>query len=117
MVNRNKLFTYFSGFLLLMLFIEHICSITLFVHQHNIDGQIITHSHITYNATGEASHTHTTKQLEVIEQLATFVALAATLCVFGVLVHNLPNREVIFYISHLGKTSIQHFNLRAPPAL
>ena len=57
----------------LLLFMSYYISITMFYHSHNVNGQIITHSHLynhdKTNKNPYESHSHTSSQYNVIQHL------------------------------------------------
>ena len=78
----NRLFQHIRSanlsIVLLFLFVEYVASVTMFMHSHIIDGDVVCHSHF-YAGSGEApGHTHSSQQAKVLLQLTFYVALAAT---------------------------------------
>lgn len=98
--------------LLLTLFSWYWCSVTLFSHEHFVDGERIMHSH---PLTG-SSHSHTSTQLQTISFLAMFVALAIpvgfVLCVFD----GFLSEIAINLTESITTRDTYSYLLRAPPA-
>lgn len=61
------------GSLLFAIFSWYWCSVTLFSHEHFVDGERIMHSH----PFAGNSHNHSAAQMQVISYMAMFVALAS----------------------------------------
>jgi hypothetical protein len=73
MANRERKIA-LIGSLLLSLFLWYWSSVTLFSHEHFVDGERVMHSH----PFAGSSHNHTSSQMQVISFLAMFLALATT---------------------------------------
>ncbi len=101
----------FISVLLLTIFSWYWSSVTLFSHEHFVDGERVMHSHPLAGTT----HSHSSSQLQAISYLAMFLALAApigfALCKFdgfkSAIAINLTEKVVI--------TEIVAPSLRAPP--
>lgn len=103
----------FIGALLLAIFSWYWCGITLFAHQHDMDGVRVTHSH----PLAGSSHSHTSSQLQTISFLAMFFALVG---VAGFALINIGGFKSEIEIDTTEQaTSITQlaYSLRAPPAL
>lgn len=92
----------------------HLCSSTLFIHSHIIDGNKITHSHIFAGPVTE--HSHTSSSADSIDRATYFdaeVVVATSLDnpIFYSLAEYLLHAD-IEVITRIVSTS-----LRAPPAL
>lgn len=104
----------FLGWVLLIQVLFHLCSSTLFIHSHIIDGNKITHSHIFAGPVTE--HSHTSSSADSIERATHYDAevVAAT---------SLDNPifyPLVEYLSHADNEIVTHIvssSLRAPPAL
>ena len=99
--------------LLLMLVLFNIGSSTLFIHQHNIEGHIVAHSHpFSHNP---ESHSHSLSQLDIISRTSRAEMIFAESLVFEpcdlVLEIMLATCELTHY--HLRSNSVD--SLRAPP--
>ena len=128
----NRLFQHIRSanlsIVLLFLFVEYVASVTMFMHSHIIDGDVVCHSHF-YMGSAEATahshpyageapgHTHSSQQAKVLSQLTFYVALAAT----AAMAVAKPIRRLI---STLVETcyetllrSVAHSSLRAPPVV
>ncbi|MBO5875843.1 MAG: hypothetical protein J6Q20_04910 [Alistipes sp.] len=73
MANRERKIA-LIGSLLLTLFLWYWSSVTLFSHEHFVEGERVMHSH----PFAGSSHNHTSSQMQAISFLAMFLALAAT---------------------------------------
>jgi len=73
MKHFTKTRSYFFRFLLLLFFVGYYGSITLYVHAHLINGQIVYHSHpykpIPVNNSPFQSHSHSSATYNLIQQL------------------------------------------------
>lgn len=103
--------------LLFLLFIEYVAGITMFMHSHIIDGDVVYHSHF-YSGSAEApAHNHSSQQAKVISALMLYVALAAT--AFVALLS--PLRRVVEQSSErcckAQQPSLLGLSLRAPPVV
>ena len=104
-----------AGFLL-VLFVGYIGCITLFCHEHFVNGQRIIHSHPYSDSSGTEKHTHTSFEFTVIAALSMLLMLAVS---FGYLFR-------VFAIQLLKKgdlvndftltRSFSILSLRGPPA-
>lgn len=102
------------GWVLLIQVLFHLCSSTLFVHSHIIDGSEVVHSHIFAGPVTE--HSHTTDSAESIERSTYYEALSAA---------TTTSVTPTFHIAELFIRSayevavapVTHHSLRAPPAL
>ena len=98
--------------LLLAIFAWYWSGVTLFSHEHLVDGQRVMHSH----PFAGNSHNHSSSQIQTISYLAMFIALAApmsyALCKFdgfkSEIAINLTEKVVI--------ANKAAYSLRAPPA-
>ena len=64
---------------LLILFMGYASSVTLFQHEHIIDGRRVTHSHIYSDASETEQHTHTSYEFITIANLSILHILAVSL--------------------------------------
>jgi hypothetical protein len=103
------------GLLMLLLWISYIGEVSLFPHNHIVDGHRITHWHPYSGSPENPNHNHTQAQIATIAMLSNVVAIVALgtfalglslalLTIIGYAAHSL--------ISHLTK---QRLSLRAPP--
>ena len=103
--------------LMLLLFVEHIFSVTAFMHQHTIDGQTFTHSHIFSGKAESPKHTHTKQQINLIAAISAvkiFVAAIFTLRVVKATVVG----QIIYYTGRKASAPVHRARpLRAPPAV
>ena len=78
----NRLFQHIRSanlsIVLLFLFVEYVASVTMFMHSHIIDGDVVYHSHFYADSAEAPGHTHSSQQAKVLSQLTFYVALAAT---------------------------------------
>lgn len=102
------------GWVLMIQVLFHLCSSTLFIHSHIIDGHEIVHSHFFAGPISE--HGHTSDSAESIQNATYGVALSATtttidapLCIVVELISSVTDM--------LATTNIIHHSLRAPPAV
>lgn len=103
--------------LMLLLFVEYMLGATVFIHQHIIDGEVVTHSHIFFGTTKSPNHTHTSQQINLISALSVVKILAVAIALFCVIL-TAVGRRVVVYIIHIFKRRLRHIiSLRAPPAL
>lgn len=109
--NRRHL----AAFMLLLLFVGYIGSISLFMHRHIIDGETIYHSHFFNGSADNPSHSHSTQQVKVISVLSFYVALAAvTTATLGAQLRNFTIVESYDAPNIIQRTE-QAISLRAPP--
>ena len=103
--------------LMLLLFIEHIFSVTVFMHQHTIDGQTFTHSHIFSGTAESPQHTHTPQQINLIAALSVVKILVVAIALIGVIL-TAVGRRVVLYVIHIFKRRLRHvIPMRAPPVV
>jgi hypothetical protein len=102
------------GWVLMIQVLFHLCSSTLFIHSHIIDGHEIVHSHFFAGPISE--HGHTSDSAESIQNATYSAALSATtttidapLCIVVELISSVTDM--------LATTNIIHHSLRAPPAV
>lgn len=102
------------GWVLMIQVLFHLCSSTLFIHSHIIDGHEIVHSHFFAGPISE--HGHTSDSAESIQNATYGAALSATtttidapLCIVVELISSVTDM--------LATTNIIHHSLRAPPAV
>lgn len=103
------------GLLMLLLWIGYIGGISLFPHNHIVDGHRITHSHFYSGTTDNPSHSHTAQQFKVITALSLYVALAATTTTMVVAPHLKVSMVVKCATKSIIQLSQQIRSLRAPP--
>lgn len=100
------------GSLLLILFTWYWCGVTLFSHQHDIDGVLVTHSH----PIAGSSHTHSASQMQAISFLAMWFALAASVG-FVLRKYGSFKASIIINITEqISSADVTANALRAPPA-
>ena len=103
--------------LMLLLFVEHILSMTVFLHQHTIDGLTFTHSHIFFGTKETPNHTHTQQQIILISAMSAVKILAVAIALFCVILTPVVRRVVVDVI-HFFKRRLRHIiSMRAPPAV
>ena len=111
MANRERIIKSI-GTLLLVLFSWYWSSVTLFSHEHVIDGERIMHSH----PLASSSHTHSSSQVQTISYMAIFLALATQmsfdLCKFD----GFKSEIAIGLTERIVSTNSLAYSLRAPPA-
>lgn len=106
--------------ILLMIFSLYTCSISFFTHTHIVGGVTIVHSHFYgVDAEGNPTHEHTGAEIQLIQNLSTYFALATV--VLAILVGLMPNRSAILFVNpdcfFRQLHSQTRFRLRAPPVL
>ena len=103
--------------LMLLLFMEYILSATVFLHQHTIDGQTFTHSHIFFGTKETPNHTHTQQQINLISAMSAVKILAVAIALFCAILTPVGRRFVV-YVVHIFKRRLRHIiSMRAPPAV
>lgn len=105
------------AFLLLLIFVEYVAGITLFMHSHIVNGDVIYHSHY-YSGSAEApNHTHSAQQLKVISALMLYVALAATtmFALFSPICR--VEEQSVESCCKAQQPSLLNLSLRAPPVV
>lgn len=105
-----------GALLLLLLFTEYLGSTSLFVHSHNIDGELIVHSHPYSGSKDNPNHSHSTQQCKAISLLSFFTALAAILGSPSLAVTRRAHVMTVRRATVLRLTPAVHFGLRSPPA-
>lgn len=100
---------------MMVLFSGYVASISLFTHVHQIDGEVVAHSHPYSGSSELPGHSHTKQQLSTIAMLSIFVAEAAETPVFHFAEH-FTLRKLLCFV----KTKAEYLNstscsLRAPP--
>ncbi len=103
-----------------MLFIGYFVNITLFTHSHFINNISISHSHVHFKQTDAhgipVKHTHTDKELILIQSISHFLTAMATGYFISNLILVLLSSYQIPAIKSLFSCPIQKgYNLRAPP--
>ena len=104
----------FAAFMLLI-FMEHIISATLFAHQHTIDGQTITHSHIHFGTSQSPNHTHTIQQINLIAALSTIKVVVAAIAMVFIAPLHVVVLLTRYTIRKVETRVLRSFSLRAPP--
>ncbi|MCD6596291.1 MAG: hypothetical protein J7L04_01305 [Bacteroidales bacterium] len=110
----------FLSYFLLLLFFGYFANITLFHHSHFINSIIISHSHVQFKRTDAhgipVKHTHTAKELIVVQSINYFITTLATgFFIFKSTLlllnsYQIPVTNFVFsFFSQKG------YNLRAPP--
>lgn len=100
------------GWVLLLQVLCHICSSTLFIHSHIIDGHKIVHSHFFAGPVGE--HSHTSSSAESIERSTYFEATPTTMVAIKVPVCYIADTHT-FSVEDVVVVPITYHSLRAPP--
>lgn len=100
------------GWVLLLQVLCHICSSTLFIHSHIIDGHKIVHSHFFAGPIGE--HSHTSSSAESIERSTYFEATPTAIIAIEAPVCYITD-ILTFSIEDVAIAPITHHSLRAPP--
>ncbi len=103
--------------LLLTIFITYLCSNSLFIHYHSINGRVVVHSHIYGGTPDKPEHNHTQSQFDLIATLSDFFALKAT--------SKSQNLTPIFFLCSIiaiavecaHSSSVVNTQLRAPPVM
>ena len=103
------------GLLMLLLWISYIGEVSLFHHEHIVDGHRITHSHPYSGSPENPNHQHSQAQIAAIAMLSNVVAIV----VIGTSALGLF-LALLAIIRCVAQTSILHFtqqarSLRAPP--
>ncbi|MDR1897880.1 MAG: hypothetical protein LBR10_13930 [Prevotellaceae bacterium] len=80
-IRKNK--RHIVAAFLMMLFVSYLASITMFVHTHIVDGQIITHSHPYCGTPDNPGHSHTAAQFLTIAHLSNLLMTGASIFVFA----------------------------------
>jgi hypothetical protein len=103
------------GLLMLLLWISYIGEVSLFPHNHIVDGHRITHSHPYSGSPENPNHNHTQAQIATIAMLSNVVAIVA-LGTFA-LGLSLALLTIIGYAAHssISYLTKQILSLRAPP--
>ncbi|MBO5901763.1 MAG: hypothetical protein J6Q36_05045 [Alistipes sp.] len=99
--------------LLLMLVLFNIGSSTLFIHEHNIEGHIVAHSHPFANS--PESHSHSLAQLELISRTSRAEMVFAESLVFEPCDIVLEVMLATCELNHYQLRSLSVASLRAPP--
>lgn len=101
------------GGVLLLQVLFHLCSSTLFIHSHIIDGIEVIHSHIFAGPVTE--HSHTTDSAESIERSTYYEAVVvATTATIATPTYRTVEAS-IYHAHSVAVTLITHHSLRAPP--
>lgn len=102
------------GWVLIVQVLFHLCSSTLFIHSHIIDGHEIVHSHFFAGPVSE--HSHTTESAESIKNATYGAALtAATTSIDAPL--SIASEIHTHMAEVLATADILYQPLRAPPAV
>ena len=99
--------------LLLVLVLFNIGSSTLFIHEHNIQGHVIAHSHPFSN--NPESHSHSLSQLELISRMSRAEMVLSESPVFEPCDFVLEIMLDTCYLSDYDLRSTRVVSLRAPP--
>ena len=110
-MNNGKLKITFIGALLLTIFSWYWCSVTLFSHEHFVEGERIMHSH----PLAGTSHSHTSSQIQVISFLSMFTALAAVVGVALCRYEGFLSERAIELTERVASVDSCVASLRAPP--
>ena len=111
MANRERKIA-IIGTLLLSLFLWYWSSVTLFSHEHFVDGERVMHSH----PFAGSSHTHTSSQLQTISHLAMFLALVAPVAIALCKYDGFKSEIAIESTEKIASADHLVYALRAPPA-
>ncbi len=101
------------GALLLSLFSWYWCSVTLFPHEHFVDGERIMHSH----PLAGSSHSHSSSQVHTIFYMAMFLALVAPLGVLLRRFDEIKSEIAINLTERIATVDNLVYSLRAPPTV
>lgn len=96
-----------------MLVLFNIGSSTLFIHEHNIEGHIIAHSHPFANS--PESHSHSLAQLELISRTSRAEMVLSESLVFEPCDIVLEVMLATCELNHYQLRSLSVASLRAPP--
>ena len=102
------------GWMLLVQVLFHLCSSTLFIHSHIIDGNEIVHSHIFAGPITE--HSHTSSSADSIERSTYYDAVAVSVTPLSNPTLYIPVEHVQYADNEI-LTLIISNSLRAPPSL
>ena len=106
-----------SALLMLLLWIGYIGGVSLFPHNHIVDGHRITHSHPYSGSPENPNHSHSQAQLATIAMLSNVVAttvsnaLSLGVCFAFVALIGVISKN------HISQLAEQRLSLRAPPAI
>jgi len=103
----------------LILFAWFYINITFFPHSHRIGDIIITHSHYyrEYAVSTKLTHSHSTEDLKVLNELSLFLTLAALLFTAPLtLLKAGKYRYTECFVTAVPRLKIQALPSRAPPA-
>ena len=103
--------------LMLLLFVEHIFSVTVFMHQHTIDGQTFTHSHIFSGTAESPQHTHTQQQINLIAALSAVKIFATAIAALRVMRAAVVSQFIDYIVRKASAPVVRALSLRAPPAV
>ena len=92
----------------------HLCSSTLFIHSHIIEGNEVVHSHLFAGPVSE--HSHTSSSADSIARSTFGEAIAATIVTLDDLRFSALN-ITIFDVQLAKIAYVAHHSLRAPPAV
>ncbi len=103
------------GLLMLLLWISYIGGVSLFPHNHIVDGHRITHSHPYSGSPENPNHNHTQAQIATIAMLSNVVAIVAhSTFALGLSLALLTIIGCAAQIS-ISRLTQQILSLRAPP--
>lgn len=114
--NKGKILKPLTG-LLLLLFVGYVASITLFYHDHTINGMRVVHSHPYSEKPDTGHHKHTCAEVEIIANLS--VLLLIVVAMLGIEKLNVESKPRLTPLSEqlLLSVEVDSPPLRAPPAL
>ena len=117
MGKMNNILQRLVATLMLLLFVEHIFSVTVFMHQHTIDGQTFTHSHIFSGTAESPQHTHTQQQINLIAALSAIKIFATAIATLRVMRAAVVSQFIDYIVRKASAPVVRALSLRAPPAV
>ncbi|MFA6326744.1 MAG: hypothetical protein WCX21_06290 [Bacteroidales bacterium] len=97
--------------ILAVIFLTYYGSVTLFYHQHDLNGMMVSHSHPFHSS----SHTHSAEAFDTIHHLSQFITVAFVFAAYIPFIHKLA--ELLFpeSVSFVFLPNAGSCQLRAPP--
>lgn len=103
--------------LLLTIFITYLCSNSLFIHNHSINGRVVVHSHIYQGTPDKPEHNHTQSQFDLIATLSEFFALKVSLESYNFIPIFFLCGIIAIAVECAHSSSVVNAQLRAPPVM
>ena len=103
--------------LLLTIFITYLCSNTLFIHNHSVNGRVVVHSHIYQGTPDKPEHNHTQSQFDLIATLSEFFALKVSLESYNFIPIFFLCGIIALAAECAHSSSVVNTQLRAPPVM